>query len=343
MLKGETLKEQMTFPIDGRTIIFNKLQKGDCILFLYGGDDKRLQRSFRSFISNGLENDELCFYAFDSKKRLSLDIFKKHAENGKLHIFPMDGGAIDDLNVKLSEMYDYVESGEHDALRLLIDFGDLVSQSNVENIIDCEERILRKSKEFYRRRWTRAKYIHKERTEELFPLVAISAFDVTSLDREMMDALIGLHEKMVISTPNESTVVLPNFSLSNQFDGNPSIDAISQEAMKQSVKKNLENIALSVLQKEPMCGYDVIKTISHQYHVFLSQATVYPLLYSLEEQGLLETKNDGRAKIYAPTERGKKIIESKLDEFTKAQEYLYNSINTKKSSTTSHIDPTFEL
>ncbi|MDI6903295.1 MAG: PadR family transcriptional regulator, partial [Methanocellales archaeon] len=147
-----------------------------------------------------------------------------------------------------------------------------------------------------------------------------------------MDALIGLHERMVISTPNESTVVLPNFSLANKFDGNPSIDTISQEAMEQSVRKNLENIALSILQKEPMCGYDIIKTISHQYHVFLSQATVYPLLYSLEEQGLLETENDGRAKIYAPTERGKKIIENRLDEFTKAQEYLYNSIKTTSLS-----------
>jgi len=327
------MREQMTFPIDGKTIIFDKLQKGDCLLFLYGGNDKKLQlsQSFRSFICNGLKNDESCLYTFDSKNnRLSLDstFFKKYTENGKLHIFPMDGGAIDDLNVKLREMYDYVESGKHDALRLLIDFGNLVSQSNAENIIDCEKRILRKSKEFYRRVWTKAKYRHGERTEEPFPLVAISAFDVTSLDRETMSVLIGLHEKIVISTPNEFTVVLPNFSLASQFDGNPSIDAISQEAMKQSVRKNLESIALSILQKEPMCGYDVIKTISHQYRVFLSQATVYPLLYSLEKKGLLETKNDGRAKIYAPTERGKNIIASNLDEFTKAQEYLYNSIKT---------------
>ena len=37
----------------------------------------------------------------------------------------------------------------------------------------------------------------------------------------------------------------------------------------------------------PMCGYDIIKTIFIEYKVFLSQGTVYPILYSLVEQGLL--------------------------------------------------------
>ncbi|MDI6903819.1 MAG: PadR family transcriptional regulator [Methanocellales archaeon] len=142
-----------------------------------------------------------------------------------------------------------------------------------------------------------------------------------------MDALIGLHERMVISTPNEFTVLLPNFSLANKFDGNPSIDAISQEVMEQSVRNNLETIILSILQREPMCGYDVIKTISQKFHVFLSQGIVYPVLYDLKKHGLLKVKDMSmRSRVYAPVERSKKIIENKLNDFAKVQEYLLNSV-----------------
>jgi DNA-binding PadR family transcriptional regulator len=68
------------------------------------------------------------------------------------------------------------------------------------------------------------------------------------------------------------------------------------------VKSHLEIIVLSLLYERPMCGYDLIKEIFARYNVFLSQGTIYPLLYSMKEEGIVQagfTKGDMRTKIYS--------------------------------------------
>jgi len=95
------------------------------------------------------------------------------------------------------------------------------------------------------------------------------------------------------------------------------------------VKNHLEIIILSMLAERPMCGYDLIKEIFAKYNVFLSQGTVYPFLYSLKEEGILQVeflKGDMRTKIYTVTQEGKQIIEKKVREFTEAEEYILDSI-----------------
>ena len=88
-----------------------------------------------------------------------------------------------------------------------------------------------------------------------------------------------------------------------------SIDKDKEEV----VRKNLENIILHFLKKQPMCGYDIIKTVFQRFHVLMSPGAVYPLLYSLKERGILETeiKVGERTKIYSVTKKGEKIIENR--------------------------------
>lgn len=89
------------------------------------------------------------------------------------------------------------------------------------------------------------------------------------------------------------------------------------------IKVNREIFILSTLSDKSMCGYDIIKEIFLKCNVFLSQGSVYPILYSLEEEGILRaefSKGDMRTKRYSFTPEGREIAQKKLEEFEKAME-----------------------
>lgn len=95
--------------------------------------------------------------------------------------------------------------------------------------------------------------------------------------------------------------------------------------MDKIVKANREILALSMLCQKPLCGYDLIKEIFEEYNVLLSQGTVYPILYSLEEDGLLRaeySKGNMRTKLYSITPEGKTVADKKINAFIKAIENL---------------------
>lgn len=91
------------------------------------------------------------------------------------------------------------------------------------------------------------------------------------------------------------------------------------------IKTNREIfIMLSLLEKQ-MCGYDIIKEIFSRCDVFLSQGTVYPILYTLEEEGMLHaeySKGDMRSKKYSLTPRGREAAEKDVEDFAKALEHV---------------------
>jgi DNA-binding PadR family transcriptional regulator len=90
------------------------------------------------------------------------------------------------------------------------------------------------------------------------------------------------------------------------------------------VKSNREIFVLYVLANKPMCGYDVIKEIFLRCNVFLSQGNVYPILYSLEEEGFLHaefTKGNMRSKLYFVAPEQRESVQNKIDLFVKAMEF----------------------
>jgi PadR family transcriptional regulator PadR len=100
-------------------------------------------------------------------------------------------------------------------------------------------------------------------------------------------------------------------------------------SIKDIVKNHMDIIILGMLSDRPMCGYDLIKEILAKYDVLLSQGTVYPLLYSLKEEGLIQAefkKGNMRSKIYYITPEAEKIIEKRISEFIKANTIFLNSI-----------------
>ncbi len=91
------------------------------------------------------------------------------------------------------------------------------------------------------------------------------------------------------------------------------------------IKSNREVFIMSSLVEKQMCGYDLIKEIFSRCDVFLSQGTVYPVLYTLEGEGLLHaeySKGDMRSKKYSLTPKGRKIAEKELEDFSKALEQV---------------------
>jgi len=55
-------------------------------------------------------------------------------------------------------------------------------------------------------------------------------------------------------------------------------------------------------------GYELIKYFHHKFHMLVSSGTVYSMLYSLERQGLIEGKSDGRRRVYKVTEHGEEFF-----------------------------------
>ena len=80
-------------------------------------------------------------------------------------------------------------------------------------------------------------------------------------------------------------------------------------------------MVLSLLDK-PISGYDIVHEIHNRYKVFIPQARVYTILHDLLDNGYLEIKVSGKSKLYCPTEKGKKHISQKLDDFKQVFQHI---------------------
>ncbi len=69
-------------------------------------------------------------------------------------------------------------------------------------------------------------------------------------------------------------------------------------------REKIENIVVSLSRQHPVSGYDIIKIVFQRFNVLLSPGTIYPLLYSLEEKGVLNSGVKGsRRKLYTPADK----------------------------------------
>ena len=324
------VKQCASFPLGGKVLLFDNLRSG-CYLFLYERGVE-VQDALISFIENGLENDELCLFAYDNTegKMHPGQVFREQIESSKLQLLQMGGRStreeVKELNRKFKELCQRVWLRKDEALRVVADFGCLPTRSNIGDIIDCVGEISKKKDERIHTRWNRAGY-KARRSGAPFQLRAINAFNIDSLPGDAVKELMKLHDSVVISARNEYTMSMLNFRV-GELPEAPTVETFSRETLERFVKRHLETLVLSMLRENQMCGYDVIRTIYQRYHTFISQGTVYPLLYSLESKGLLSVvKSDSpRSKLYALTEQGRALAESRINDFISAQKYLLESI-----------------
>lgn len=122
---------------------------------------------------------------------------------------------------------------------------------------------------------------------------------------------------------NESFTM--NRSINNESELCESQEDYCKKFIDRIIKTNREVFIMSSLLEKQMCGYDLIRNIFTKCDVFLSQGTVYPILYTLEDEGLLiaeYSKGDMRSKKYSLTPRGREIAEKDIEEFTNALERI---------------------
>jgi len=98
------------------------------------------------------------------------------------------------------------------------------------------------------------------------------------------------------------------------------------------IKNFLDIIILAELRNRPMSGYDVISFTHNKFRLLVSSGTVYSLLYSLERNGLITGTWNERKRVYKPTEKGMKTIETILTANDSIKSFIANILKVQATS-----------
>lgn len=98
---------------------------------------------------------------------------------------------------------------------------------------------------------------------------------------------------------------------------------------KQSLDGNVETIILSHLAAGPNYGYALVRTINehHQGVLALGEGTIYPVLYRMEEKGLLksevlQTASGRDRKYYSISDKGRGALRENLKQWAALSEVM---------------------
>ena len=141
------------------------------------------------------------------------------------------------------------------------------------------------------------------------PVSGIIALNIGKIDHTLIKSLAEGIPKIIVSTGKETTLSFAQHTFHAE-----SVSVVPQSTIDDVVKKSLEPVVLSFLDK-PISGYDIVHEIHSRYNVLIPQARVYTLLHDLAESGYLEIRVSGKSKLYCPTETGKKHISQKLHDY----------------------------
>lgn len=192
--------------------------------------------------------------------------------------------------IKPEEIKD-LEKEEIRNARLIIDSGSIIDQKDNE----IEER---------------EKYLNE--LSKKHQVDCLCTYDFAGLNPEKIKQL-SMHHNQLRLTTSDLTI------LSGEVFDESKLSGASIEKM---VKDNLESIILVILQNSTMCGTEIIGTIHLKFNVLLSPGTIYPLLHSLKQKGLLRVNKLGKEISYAPAEDAKLKIRSIVNEHIEARKFL---------------------
>ena len=280
MDEGETefidLPEIKTVLLDD---IFN-----DITLFLY--TDLNVKESvFKFAIENSLKNNKRILFAYS--RSATQKHFPKEIQQGLLVTHRIKKNDVFTLPQVVEKYCEPSVKGDRTLFRFLFDFSETDEYENIQAIKDL---VLSKQ-------------------EQGVPVSGIIAVHISKIDQNLMKSLSLGIPKIIVSTGKGTSLSFAHHSFPAE-----SLSVVPHETVDEIVKKSLEPVVLSFLEK-PISGYDIIQEIYNRYSVLVSQARVYTLLYELQQNGYLEMKVAGKSKLYYPTETGRHYIRQKQDEF----------------------------
>ncbi len=100
-----------------------------------------------------------------------------------------------------------------------------------------------------------------------------------------------------------------------------------EELIQSLVKKNLDIISLSMLKDNPIHGYKIIADLHSTFGVLLSPGTLYPLLYRLVSEGLIDMEVESRRKLYSLTVVGERKTREFVDSYKRLVDRIVDFID----------------
>jgi len=95
-----------------------------------------------------------------------------------------------------------------------------------------------------------------------------------------------------------------------------------EKLLRTTVKGLSRAIILWLLSRRKMCGYEIIKEIYNLTDLKFTSGVIYPILYELEEKGLIKgewtSKGRRNIKYYSITKNGLNILENLRALFSKS-------------------------
>ncbi len=257
----------------------------DIILFLYL-DPSAKEPLFKTALEAGLKKGGRYFFAYhqSSLNKFFLqeiqkkELFTRRIKKGELFFLPR---ILEKCTATLSP------ADPSASLNILFDFSDTEEFADIIAV----------------------KNLIRAKREAGVPITGIIALNIVDLDHSHIRLLSEGITKIIISTGKDT-----NLSFAQPTFPTESLTVVPQATVEDVVKKLLEPVILSMLEK-PISGYDIVHEIHNRYKVLISQARIYMFLYDLEAKGYLEIKMSGKSKLYYPTETGKKYIRQQLNDF----------------------------
>jgi CheY-like chemotaxis protein/DNA-directed RNA polymerase subunit L len=151
------------------------------------------------------------------------------------------------------------------------------------------------------------------------PVSGIIAMNIGKIDHTLIKSLAEGISKIIVSTGKETTLSFAQHTFPSE-----SVSVVPQSTLDDVVKKSLEPVVLSLLDK-PISGYDIVREIHSRYKVLIPQARVYTILHDLTENGYLEIRVSGKSKLYCVTETGKIHIGQKLKDFKQVFQHVWGT------------------
>jgi CheY-like chemotaxis protein len=151
------------------------------------------------------------------------------------------------------------------------------------------------------------------------PVSGIIAMNIGKIDHTLIKSLSEGISKIIVSTGKETTLSFAQHTFPAE-----SVSVVPQSTVDDVVKKSLEPVVLSLLDK-PISGYDIVREIHSRYKVLIPQARVYTILHDLMEEGYLEVRVSGKSKLYCTTEKGKIHVSQKLKDFKQVFQHVWGT------------------
>ncbi len=111
---------------------------------------------------------------------------------------------------------------------------------------------------------------------------------------------------------------------------------------KKSLDGNVETFLLLILEESPNYGYAIVRELKQKTDglLRLGEGTVYPVLYRMEERGVLESfwqegPNGRKRKYYRVAQKGKKALASNLSQW----DYLVRVMETIRDNSNLSLHP----